>query len=113
MRLMTQLRWTYGARHVIRYRLTHEARSHNAFDDEAKHHPPVPTGRGAFGEVHLARHKADDTLVAVKVLELEGMNDKTRMETRNEVDVLRKLNHPNITRYHEARGYWEQALDRR
>jgi NIMA (never in mitosis gene a)-related kinase len=59
-------------------------------------------GAGSFGQVWLARRKRDDVLVAVKKIDLGGMDEKARTETRNEVDVLRMLDHPNVTRYHEA-----------
>lgn len=60
-------------------------------------------GAGAFGQVYLARRREDDARVAVKKVELAGMDADARADTRNEVEVLRRLSHPNVVRYHEAR----------
>lgn len=59
-------------------------------------------GSGSFGQVWMARRRSDDALVAVKKIDVGAMTEKARMDCRNEVDVLRMLNHPNVTRYHEA-----------
>ena len=60
-------------------------------------------GAGAFGHVYLARRREDDARVAVKKVELAGMDADARADTRNEVEVLRRLSHVNVVRYHEAR----------
>ena len=60
-------------------------------------------GAGAFGQVYLARRREDDVRVAVKKVELAGMDADACADTRNEVEILRRLSHPNIIRYHEAR----------
>jgi len=43
-------------------------------------------GSGSFGTVWKARRRSDGVLVAVKKIDLGGMTDKARTETRNEVD---------------------------
>nr|DAD36651.1 TPA_asm: hypothetical protein HUJ06_007292 [Nelumbo nucifera] len=60
-------------------------------------------GRGSFAKVHQARRLADNTDVAIKVM------DKTRatittMEPNiiREVSAMRRLRHPNIVRIHEV-----------
>ena len=60
-------------------------------------------GAGAFGQVYLARRREDDVRVAVKKVELAGMDADACADTRNEVEILRRLSHPNVIRYHEAR----------
>ena len=41
--------------------------------------------------------------MAVKKVELAGMDADACADTRNEVEILRRLSHPNVIRYHEAR----------
>lgn len=59
-------------------------------------------GAGSFGRVFLARRRSDGKLFAVKVVDISAMDGKSRAETKNEVDVLKMLSHPNVVRYHEA-----------
>ncbi|EEH52383.1 uncharacterized protein MICPUCDRAFT_4932, partial [Micromonas pusilla CCMP1545] len=59
-------------------------------------------GAGSFGRVFLARRRNDGKLFAVKVVDISAMDGKSRAETKNEVDVLKMLSHPNVVRYHEA-----------
>lgn len=57
-------------------------------------------GRGAMGSVHLARRKADDTRVAVKVLFARvAMSEQARQLFMREMEVLRGLRHPNIVTF--------------
>lgn len=56
-----------------------------------------PLGRGQYSEVKLGRLK-DDTLVAVKCLELNRIA-KTLRFLRRELAIMREARHPNIVRY--------------
>ena len=59
-------------------------------------------GAGAFGKVFLSESIADNTFkVAIKVLnkvKLENNLDQIKME----VEILTKLDHPNIVKYYET-----------
>jgi len=55
-------------------------------------------GRGGMGSVYRARRVTDDFPVAVKVMVPKvGASDKSRHRFLKEIDVIRELNHPNIT----------------
>ena len=56
-------------------------------------------GEGSFGKVYLMRDKVRRALVCVKVIKIRNIPRKEREATRMEVDLLRRLNHPNIVRY--------------
>ncbi|XP_074830445.1 serine/threonine-protein kinase Nek8 isoform X4 [Natator depressus] len=58
-------------------------------------------GRGAFGIVHLCLRKADQRLVIIKQIPVEQMTKDERLAAQNECQVLKLLNHPNITEYYE------------
>lgn len=56
-------------------------------------------GRGAFGEVVLARRIADGTLCAVKHVRRTDLDNKEIKEHQVEVLALQTLNHPCVLRY--------------
>lgn len=56
-------------------------------------------GEGSFGKVYLMRDKAKKSLLCVKVIKMKNMQKKEKDATRMEVDLLRRLHHPNIVRY--------------
>ena len=56
-------------------------------------------GEGSFGKVYLMRDKKNRKFVCVKVIKIKNIPKKEREATKNEVDLLKKLNHPNIVRY--------------
>ncbi|XP_013879556.1 serine/threonine-protein kinase Nek8 isoform X1 [Austrofundulus limnaeus] len=58
-------------------------------------------GRGAFGIVHLCRRRSDDALVILKEIPVEQMSRDERLAAKNECQVLKLLNHPNIIEYYE------------
>ncbi len=56
-------------------------------------------GEGSFGKVYLMRDKVKRGLVCVKIIKIKNIPKKEREATKMEVDLLRKLHHPNIVRY--------------
>ena len=56
-------------------------------------------GEGSFGKVYLMRDKSKRKLICVKVIKIKNIPKKERDATKMEVDLLRRLNHPNIVRY--------------
>lgn len=59
-------------------------------------------GKGAFGKVFLSQSVHNSNLnVAIKVLDKEQMKYDLEL-LMQEVDVLRKLDHPNIVKYYET-----------
>lgn len=60
-------------------------------------------GAGSFGTVNLAKHKATDRKVAIKVIKKKKLeeNDVYMELMRNELLVLEMTDHPHITRVFE------------
>ena len=56
-------------------------------------------GSGTFGIVYEAINTLFNSKVAMKVIKKEKSNDKLLI--RNEIDILKKLSHPNIVRIYE------------
>ncbi|XP_039249814.1 calcium/calmodulin-dependent protein kinase type 1-like [Styela clava] len=54
-------------------------------------------GTGAFSKVYLGEHKKTGDMVAIKCIFTKTLKGKSHALT-NEIDVLRKLRHPNIVR---------------
>lgn len=64
-----------------------------------------PVGRGSYGEVHGAKHNATGARRAIKSVGKAGLRRYVSNVTgfvRREVDILRRLDHPNIVRIYEA-----------
>jgi len=60
-------------------------------------------GAGAMGDVYLGKHKATGEMVAIKLITDRHCRDEDFVKRfKREIDVLMKLNHPNIAR---AIGY--------
>lgn len=63
-------------------------------------------GSGLSGKVKLARHKKSGALFAVKILDYARFDAKEKDEIfknlRNELTVLKKLDHPNIIQLYEV-----------
>lgn len=69
--------------------------------------------RGAFGEVHAARDTAEDRRVALKILrtESERRDPKAVARIRQEAEILRALDHPNLVQVHDmARADGRECL---
>ncbi|XP_041976917.1 serine/threonine-protein kinase fused isoform X2 [Aricia agestis] len=55
-------------------------------------------GEGSFGRVFKGKHKETDAVVALKVIRKKGRSTKDLKNLRQECDIQRELNHPNIIR---------------
>lgn len=60
-------------------------------------------GKGAFGKVNLGMHKLTDSLVAIKSINKEYLEEeRSRRKVAKEVAILKKINHKNIVRLYET-----------
>ena len=53
-------------------------------------------GRGSFGIVYLVKHKELSRYFAMKVIKKTSKNKEEEENLMNEIEILRKLDHPNI-----------------
>jgi fused-like protein len=53
-------------------------------------------GEGSFGKVYKGRRKYTGQTVAMKFIPKKGKNEKELHNLRQEINILRKLNHENI-----------------
>ena len=66
------------------------------------------TGRGAMGTCYLCRCKIpkfkskSNSLLVLKEIPIENLSNEERSSALNEAEILKKLNHPNIIRYHDS-----------
>ena len=58
-------------------------------------------GSGSYGFVYMAKNIIMNNLVAIKVIEKIQDNMIDDMEIQNEINILRKLSHPNIVKIYE------------
>lgn len=56
-------------------------------------------GEGAFGRVYKGLNAMTGQTVAIKQLPLAGANTEKLETLQKEVNLLRKLRHPNIVKY--------------
>ncbi|PBJ75161.1 NIMA-related kinase [Trypanosoma cruzi cruzi] len=56
-------------------------------------------GKGSFGSAWLVQRRSDKAQFVAKEVRLGGMKPAERESAKHEIEVLRTLNHPNITRY--------------
>ncbi|CAN6307160.1 unnamed protein product [Urochloa humidicola] len=61
-----------------------------------------PIGSGAYSQVWLGRHQARGTEVAVKEIAMERLSSKLRESLLSEVDILRRIRHPNVIALHDS-----------
>lgn len=59
-------------------------------------------GRGQYGLVHLVRRCEDQHLYVCKKIDLTCWSEKEREKAQQEVELLRRLDHPNIVAYKES-----------
>lgn len=58
-------------------------------------------GSGSFGSVYEAKNTIFGNTVAMKVIKKDKENELDEQEIRNEIDILKKLSHPNIVKIYE------------
>jgi len=58
-------------------------------------------GQGSFGTVFLVKHKLINNYFAMKVIKKTNKNIKEEDSLMNEINILRKLDHPNIVKIHD------------
>ena len=59
-------------------------------------------GKGSFGKVKLALHTLSGEYIAIKILEKNMLkNDDDLMRVRREIDILKRLRHPNIIQLYD------------
>ncbi len=56
-------------------------------------------GKGQFGEVYRAMEKTSGQFVAVKRIDVKGLQDNEVKDILNEVELLKGLSHPGIVKY--------------
>lgn len=56
-------------------------------------------GKGSFGSAWLIQRKGDGAQLVAKEVRLGGLKPAERESAQKEIDMLRTLDHPNITRY--------------
>ncbi|PSS18293.1 hypothetical protein M430DRAFT_82568, partial [Amorphotheca resinae ATCC 22711] len=63
-------------------------------------------GQGGFGTVYIAQDRSNGHVYAAKVFKIPNHNHRRRYKleetARNEVDMLRSLNHPNIIKFEDV-----------
>ena len=60
-------------------------------------------GQGQFGKVFKASHKTDkNRKFAIKTINKKKLNKEDIENVYNEINVMLKLDHPNIVKYHET-----------
>jgi len=59
-------------------------------------------GAGMTGSVHVVTHRKTKQRFAIKSINKHKLDPAQLEELRNEVDILRQLDHPNIVRLYEV-----------
>ncbi|WOO78177.1 Aurora kinase B [Vanrija pseudolonga] len=62
-----------------------------------------PLGKGHFGKVYLAKHKAQGYIVALKCLDRKSVEGDAGVERQvmREIEIMSELRHPNIIRLYD------------
>ena len=58
-------------------------------------------GQGSFGTVYLVKHKQLNTYFAMKVIKKTNKSEKEEEVLMNEINILRKMDHPNIVKIND------------
>ncbi|XP_012828001.1 PREDICTED: SNF1-related protein kinase catalytic subunit alpha KIN10-like [Erythranthe guttata] len=59
-------------------------------------------GIGTFGKVKLAVHSLTGIKVAIKILDRRSINNCEAEKVRREINIMRRLSHPNVVRLFEV-----------
>ena len=59
-------------------------------------------GEGSFGTVFLVKHKVTGDRLVMKEVRLAGLNKRQLLRSRDEVHVLKRLDHPHLIGYRDA-----------
>lgn len=59
-------------------------------------------GKGAYGKIFKALRKSDNTVVALKKVNLKNQCSQEQTDTLNEIRVMERVDHPNIVKFYEA-----------
>lgn len=59
-------------------------------------------GKGSYGTVFKVRRRSDNTIYAMKTINISQMDKKTLTNTLNELRILCSLDHPNVVAYKDA-----------
>lgn len=62
---------------------------------------PDALGKGTFAEVKKALHKSTNTYRAIKIVHKVALTKSEQSDIRNEINVLKRLRHPNIVKVFE------------
>ena len=60
-------------------------------------------GEGSFGEVYLVHYIKTSTFCVMKKIDFTGLSKEEIKESYNEVNLLKKLDHPNIIKFIEVK----------
>ena len=70
-------------------------------DPKYYYHKIKLLGKGSFGSVYLVKNKRLNTNFAMKIIEKADNDAKEEENLMNEINILRKLDHPNILKIFE------------
>ena len=59
-------------------------------------------GQGGYGEVRKCVSRSDKVVRAVKIIKKESITNEEHETFKNEMNILRKLDHPNILKVFEV-----------
>jgi len=62
----------------------------------------VLLGQGGYGEVRKCVSRSDKVVRAVKIIKKESITSEEHETFKNEMNILRKLDHPNILKVYEV-----------
>ena len=63
---------------------------------------PEILGKGAYAKVQKCQSKLNGAFYAVKIVNMEALNDMHRMLLRTEIETLKKLDHPMVMKFHDV-----------
>jgi len=66
-------------------------------------------GSGAYANVYKGVDKSNGSAVAIKVIELAGRNARELTYLQQEVEIMRKLRHPNVIQLYHIEVRWSSA----